>query len=121
MSANSGTLHLKIDGEPYALVGSFNFGLGKPTREGQAGPNGVNGYKETPTIPFVEGEFQDTKDVSLDKISKITDATITLEMITGKVYTWKNAWSCNTDGLGFGTEDGNIPVRFESMSAEEVR
>lgn len=121
MGANSGTIHLKIDGDEQNVIGEFKFGLGKPTREGQVGHNGVHGYKEIPTIPFIEGEIRDSKNMSLDKLSQITDATITLELVNGKIYSFKNAWHCNTDGLGIGTEEGVIAVRFEAMSAEEVR
>jgi len=119
--ARSGTIYLKVDGEPKDLVGEFKFGLGKPIREGQSGPNGVHGYKETTSIPFIEGEIRDGKDVSLEDIAKIKNATITLELANGKTYVWKNAWSCNPDGLGMGTEEGNIAVRFEAKSAQEVR
>lgn len=119
--ARSGTIFVKADGEMYEAVGEFKFGLGKPTREGLVGPDKVHGFKEMPTIPFIEGEFRDGKNVSLDKIAAIKSATITLELANGKVYSFKEAWSCNPDGLGMGTEEGNIAVRFEAMSGQEVR
>lgn len=119
--ARSGTIHLKIDGEMQSVVGEFKFGLGKPTREGLVGHDGVHGFKQIPTIPFLEGEVRDGQNVSLDKLAAVKDATITLELANGKTYVWKNAWGCNPDGLGMGTEEGNIAVRFEALSAQEVR
>ena len=119
--ARSGTIYLKIDGDMQDVIGDFKFGLGKPTREGQVGHNGVHGFKQIPTIPFIEGEIRDGNKVSLDAIAKIKDATITLELANGKTYVFKNAWSCNPDGLGLGTEEGNIAIRFEALSGHEVR
>ena len=119
--ARSGLIYVKVDGKVFEAVGEFKFGLGKNIREGLVGHDGVHGYKETPTIPFLEGEFRDGKDVSLEEIAKIKDATITLELANGKTYVFKNAWSTNPDGMGMGTEEGNISIKFEAKSAQEVR
>jgi len=120
MSKRAGTIEIKVDGRLYEAVGSFTYSLGKPTREALLGHDSVHGYKELPSVPFIEGEFRDGAGVSLDDISNITDATVTLSLANGKVIVLRNAWCTNPDGLGAGTEDGNIAVRFEGKKGEEV-
>lgn len=117
----AGIIFLKIDGEQYDAKGSFSYGMGKPMRESIVGADGIHGYKEVPTVPFIEGELTDSKDLDMDKLASITEATITLELANGKVVALRGAFSANKDGLTGQTEEGNIPVRFEGVSAEEVR
>lgn len=115
-----GIIFLKIDGVQYQAKGEFSYGLGKPTREAIVGSDAVHGYAENPIAPFIEGEITDGIDISLDTIANITDSTITLELANEKVIALRNAWSTNPDGLGASTGEGNIPVRFEGLRAEEV-
>lgn len=111
----------KIDGTQYQAKGNFSYGLGEPTREGMAGADGVHGYKETPTVPFVEGEITDGQSVSLTDLARMTEQTVTLQLANGKVIALRQAWSCNPDGMKGETEDGKVAVRFEGISAEEIR
>ena len=58
--------------------------------------------------PFIEGEITDQRDLILSDFVNITDATITLELANGKVFTVRNAWYA-ADG-NVQTEEGNIQV-----------
>jgi len=113
-----GTIALKVNGDIYFAKGNFTYNLGKPKREGVIGADTVHGYKETPQIPFVEGEITDRNELSLEDLVTLDEATITLELANGKVITLSEAWYAG-DGTG-NTEEGNIACRFEGMSAEEV-
>lgn len=115
-----GTIELKVDGEMYAVKGSFTYGLGKPQREAVVGHDAVHGYKELPTVPFIEGEITDAPELSLDKLAEVTASTITLSLANGKVIVLRDAWSANKDGLTASTEEGAVSVRFEGMAAEEI-
>lgn len=117
----AGIIFLKIDGEQFDAKGNFTYGMGKPNRESIMGSDGFHGYKEMPQAAFIEGEITDSKDLDVDKLANITDSTITLELANSKVVVLRNAFSTNKDGLSGQTEEGNIPVRFEGASAEEVR
>lgn len=117
----AGIIFLKIDGEQYDAKGNFTYGMGKPTRESIIGADGFHGYKEMPQAAFIEGEITDSKDLDVDKLASVTDSTITLELANGKVVALRNAFITNKDGLSGQTEEGNIPIRFEGASAEEVR
>lgn len=116
----AGIIFFKIDGAQYDAKGSFTYGLGKPTRESIVGSDGLHGYKEMPTAPFIEGEITDRKELNVDALASITDGTITLELANGKVVVLRSAFHTNKDGLTGQTEEGNIPVRFEGASAEEI-
>jgi hypothetical protein len=48
-----------------------------------------------------------------------SNATVTLELANGKVVVAREAWYAG-DGT-VQTEEGNIAVRFEAMTVEEVR
>lgn len=114
-----GIIALKVNGDIYFAKGNFTYNLGKPKREGVVGADTVHGYKETPQVPFVEGEITDRNELSLEDLVTLDDATITLELSNGKVITLSEAWYAG-EGTG-NTEEGNIACRFEGMSAEEVK
>ncbi len=116
-----GIIFLKVDGEQWPAKGNFSYGLGKFQREAILESSGVGGYKESSTVPFIEGEITDRPEISLDAIAAITDATVILELANDKVIALRNAWSVNSDGLTGETDEGNIKVRFEGLSAEEIR
>jgi len=113
-----GIIALKINGDIYFAKGSFTYNLGKPKREGVVGSDVVHGYKETPQVPFIEGEITDRNELSLEDLVTLDDATITLELANGKVITLSEGWYAG-EGTG-NTEEGSIACRFEGMSAEEV-
>jgi hypothetical protein len=114
-----GIISLKIDGDMYFAKGDFTYNLGLPKKEGVVGSDRVHGYKEVPQIPFIEGEITDRQEMSLEALMGIKDATITLELANSKVIVLREAWNA-AEGTG-NTGEGNIGVRFEGMSAEEVK
>lgn len=114
-----GIIFVKIDGAIQDAKGNFTYNLGSPMREAIVGADKVHGYKETPQVPFIEGEITDRVDLDLAALTKIKDATITLELANGKVITLREAWFAG-EGTG-NTEEGNIAVRFEGIQAEEIR
>lgn len=115
----SGTLFIKVDGDAYDVVGEFTYDIGSPKREALVGGDKVHGFKETPKVPYVEGEFRDRGTLSLKKLFAIDDATVTLQLANGKIILIRNAWYAG-DGT-VGSENANIKVRFEGLSGEEVR
>lgn len=114
-----GLIAIKVDGETLYAKGNFTYNLGIPRKEGIVGSDRVHGYKETPQIPYIEGEITDHREISMEAIRKLEEATITLELANGKVIVLRQAWEAS-EGTG-NTEEGNQTVRFEGMSAEEVR
>lgn len=115
----AGIAYFKVDSKQYDVKGNFTYNLGKPKREGIVGHDGVHGYKELPQIPFIEGEITDNKDIDLEKFLELDGVTVTLELANGKTILLRDAWNAS-DGNGE-SEDGKIAVRFEGISAEEVK
>ena len=116
-----GIIFLKIDGQIFQAKGAFSYGMGKPVRSAIMGHDSFHGFKEIPEVAFIEGEITDSADLDLDALGSVTDATVTLELANGKVIALRGAYITNADGLKGSTEEGNIPVRFEGASAEEVK
>jgi hypothetical protein len=116
----AGIVAFKIDGEIFDVKGNIQYGLGKPVREAMVGHDRVHGYKELPTAAFCELEITDGSNVSLDFLASITESTIQIELANGKIVVFRRAFCTNPDGLGAGTEEGNIALRFEAEEGEEV-
>lgn len=114
-----GLISLKVNGDIQYAKGSFTYNLGLPKKEGIVGTDRVHGFKETPQIPYIEGEITDRQEMSLEALVKTTDATITLELANGKVIVLRQAWYAS-EGVG-NTDEGNVECRFEGIQAEEVR
>ncbi|QJC78895.1 phage tail tube protein [Pseudomonas umsongensis] len=114
-----GIIALKLNGDMYFAKGNFTYNLGKPKKEGVVGSDRVHGYKEVPQVPFIEGEITDRNELNLEDLVTLDDATATLELANGKVIMLREAWYAG-EGTG-NTEEGNIALRLEGMSAEEVR
>ena len=114
-----GLIALKINGDLEKAKGNFTYNLGAPKRDGVIGADVVHGYKEVVQIPFIEGEITDHRGMSLEALLLTDEATITLELANGKVIALREAWYAG-EGTG-NTEEGNVAVRFEGLSAEEIR
>lgn len=114
----AGIIYFKVDGKTYDAKGNFTYNLGRPKREGMAGADRVHGFKEAVQVPFIEGEITDKNDLDLAALQAIEDATVTLELATGKTVVLKQAWYA-ADGDAQ-TEEGNIQVRFEGMEADVI-
>ncbi len=114
-----GTIFLKINGEIFPAKGNFTYNLGKPKRDAIVGADSVHGYKEVPQVAFIEGEITDWRNNDLETLVTAENATVTLELAVGKVITLRDAWYAG-EGTG-NTEEGNVGIRFEGLSADEVR
>lgn len=121
MAANqkrAGIIYVKVDGQMYSAKGNFQYNIGQVKREAIIGADGVHGYKETPQVAFIEGEFTDDATLDLKAFLNLTNSTMTLELANGKVIVLRNAWNASEGTVG--TEEANIAVRFEGKSGEEI-
>lgn len=119
MSRVGGIIQFKVDGVQYAAKGNYTYNLGQPKREAVVGADAVHGYKETAQAAFIEGEITDARSVDLTGLTRVTNATVMLQLGSGKVISLRNAWFAG-EGTG-NTEEGNFPVRFEALSGEEIQ
>jgi len=114
----SGLINFKVNGELQQAKGNFTYNLGQVKREAIVGADRVHGYKALPQVPYIEGEITDSSDYDLEALQNVDDATITLELANGKTVVLRDAWYA-ADG-DVQTEEANIQIRFEGLSAEEV-
>lgn len=114
-----GLIFLKLNGQLMKAKGQFTYNLGIPKRESvmDAG-GGVAGFKESPQVPFIEGAVTDYDELDLAELVKTKDATVTLDLANGKTVVLRSAWFASEGSVT--TEEGEIAVRFEGLSAEEV-
>jgi hypothetical protein len=114
----AGLIQLQINGEVQDAKGSFNYNLGRPKREAIVGADSIHGFKETPSVAFIEGEITDRGNLDLAKLTLIEDATVTLTLANGKVVVLRDAWFAGEGTAA--TEEANIAVRFEGAGGEEI-
>lgn len=114
----SGIISFKKNGELLDAKGNFTYNLGQPKRDAIVGADRVHGYKEMPQVPYIEGEITDRAGLDLESFLNLTNETMTLELANGKVITLREAWYAGDGNVQ--TEEANITVRFEGMSAEEI-
>lgn len=113
-----GIIYLKVGSELLQAKGSFTYNIGAPQREAVVGMDGVHGFKETPQVPYIEGEITDSNKLDLHTLVNARDVTVTLQLANGKTIVLQEAWYA-ADGTG-NTEEGNLPVRYEGVSGEEI-
>lgn len=120
MSRNrrGGLLFVKVDGVQYDAKGAFTYRPGNRKRTGIPGPDKVHGYKSETQVPFIEGMITDDRELDLSAFQNLTDSTVTLEVANGKTFVLRNAWYA-ADG-DVTTEEGEVQVRFEGLSGEEI-
>lgn len=115
-----GILNFKINSVLQVAKGDFTYNLGVPKHEAVMSSSGtVAGFKVTPVVPFIEGEITDRGDFDVKALLGLRDGVITLELINGKVIVLSGAHS-SSDGE-VSTGEGSIKVRFEAVSAEEIK
>jgi len=118
MARVGGTIQLQVNGEVYDCKGNFQYNLGLPKREMIVGSDTVHGDSEKPQAPFIEGEITDRVDFSLAALCKQRGVSVTLILAVGKVIILRDAVFTG-DGTG-NTDEGNIAVRWDGKSAEEI-
>lgn len=113
-----GIIFLKVDSEIQQAKGSFTYNLGMPKRDAIIGADAVHGYKDMPQVAFIEGEITDRQTLNLEGLVTGENLTVTLELANGKTVVLREAWFAG-EGTG-NTEEGNIGVRWEGISGEEI-
>ena len=114
-----GVIFFKVDSVLRDAKGNFTYNIGGPKREPIMNADlSTAGYTESGQVARIEGEITDQRDLVLSDLVNIEDATITLELANGKVFTLRNAWYA-ADGDAQ-TEMGNIQVLFHGLEGEET-
>ena len=114
-----GIIQLQLNGEIYSAKGAFSYNIGYDKRDVVLGSDGTHGFKEEPQAAKIEGAITDSDELDLEGFLAIRDATITLELANEKVIVLREAFYAGDGDVT--TSQGEIQVRFEAISGEEVR
>ena len=115
----AGIIFIKVDGFQYDAKGSFTYNLGHLKRDAIVGADKVHGFKALPQAPMIEGIITDSGNLDVEALVDIDEATVTLELANGKVILLSEAWYAHEGGIT--TEEGEIPVLFQGIKAEEIK
>lgn len=113
-----GMIQVQVAGVMHDAKGTFTYGLGTPKRDAIVGADAVHGFKEVPQVPFVEGAFTDRAGLDAKALFNTEGATVTLTLANGKTVILQDAWYAGEGTIS--TEEGEIGIRFEGKSAEEI-
>lgn len=114
----AGVCYVKVDGEQLELEGSLTCSLDFSEKEGLAGLSGVAGYKETPVVPYIEGDFFVPPGFPLAKLRDLTDATITAELANGMTGVLSGAWLAGK--VEVDAAEGKAKLKFEGVKGEWI-
>ncbi len=117
MSQITGRAFIKHNGKLLRSKAGAKLNLGGVQRNTVKGDTGVHGFSEETAEPSIECTISHGADTSLSELADITDASITFETDTGKVYILRNAWVESPPELTAG--EGEVPLRFVGISCEE--
>jgi len=118
MAARAGKITLKTDGMVKDAKGSFTYNLGHDKRTAIVGSDRVHGYASQPQVPFIEGVVTDGADLDLPALLDGKNLTVTLDLDNGKTIVLRQAWYAGEGNVT--TEQGEIAVRWEGLSATEI-
>jgi Phage tail tube protein len=113
-----GTAFLTVDGTQMALRGNFTVSPSSVERTMLAGQDGVHGYQELPRVPYIEGDLSTPPGFYLEDLLDETDVTVVAQLANHMQYTLTAA-TCK-GGLENNTRDGQVRVRWEGLTCEEV-
>lgn len=117
MAMVTGKAAIKYNGKLLESKDGAKMNMGGAVRKAVKGDTGVHGYQEETAVPFVECKISHKADTDVAELKNITDATIVVEADSGKSYVMRGAWTVNPVEIDF--TPGEIPLRFEGLSAEE--
>jgi hypothetical protein len=114
----AGIAFLAVDGNQLQLRGNFTVSPSAVERTMIAGQDGVHGYQELPRVPYIEGDITTMPGLSLEALEQETDSTVVAQLANSMQYTLIGA-TCKA-GLEANTRDGQVRVRWEGLSCQEV-
>jgi hypothetical protein len=114
----AGVAFLMVDGQQLALRGNFTVAPTVVERTMIAGQDGIHGFQELPRVPYIEGDISTVPNLNLMDLEAQTDVTVIAQLANGKQYSLGQA-TCRA-GLEANTRDGQVRVRWEGITVEEM-
>lgn len=112
----TGRAFISVGGKRLASKEGAKLDIGAMERTGESGDSGVLGYKEKTGLPFVECTIAHSAETSLQEFADMVDVTLSFDTDTKRSFVLRNAWRAGKVGM----DKGDVALRFEAMSCEEV-
>lgn len=111
----AGTCYVKVDSGQLEIKSDsgIEVPLTSVTREAVLGQSGVAGMKETAKTPFVKGTFIVGPDFPLEKLEESTEMTVTVEFVSGRVYTLSGAFVVGE--TNYSSDTGEVEIEFNGL------
>ena len=116
MGQLTGRAFVTVAGRRLATKEGAKLGFGNMERTAELGDAGVLGYKEKPSVPYVECTISHSADTSLQEFADMTDVVVSFDTDTKRSFVLRNAWCAKALEM----DKGDVALRFEAMSCEEV-
>lgn len=112
----TGRAFITAGGKRLASKEGAKLGFGNLERTAELGDAGVLGYKEKPSVPFVECTIAHSAETSLQEFADMVDVAISFDTDSKRSFVLRNAWNAKALEL----DKGDVSLRFEAMSCEEM-
>jgi hypothetical protein len=112
----TGRAFITIAGRRLASKEGAKIDLGAMERTAEIGDAGVLGYKEKPTVPYVECTIAHDADTNLQEYADMVDVNVMFDTDTGRSFTLNNAWRAGKIEMN----NGEVSLRFEGMGCQEA-
>jgi len=111
---------LTVDGVQMALRAAMTISPDVVEREGIAGQDRVQGYREMPRVPYIEAELslQQTQVITDLALDIVGDSTVVALMADGRTFQLNQSWYRGATEVA--SQEGQYRVRFEGMSCFEI-
>lgn len=109
--AVGGTAFITAAGVAYRLVGEARYSPAEIEREPAVGMDGVHGFTEKPRVSSIKGKFRDSGGLTVANFQNLTDITVVLELINGKVVTGRGMWTAAAAEVD--AAEGTFDIEFQ--------
>jgi len=112
-----GIAFLKFNGLQYQLRGEWEIMPNATENEWMANQDGSQVFTQKAVTPYMTGKISDSDGLSIQALNAIAGATMTAELINGKVYTLVQASQWGETKLD--SVKGEITVKFGGTACYE--
>ncbi|EGG3071020.1 phage tail tube protein [Salmonella enterica] len=110
----AGTAYVTVNGLTIMVAGEFKYSPSTFKRESLSGMDGIHGYKESYTSPYISCKVRDSGGTSVADFNGQTDVSLVVELANGKTIIGSNMWTVETQEVDSG--EATFEVRWEGMS-----
>jgi hypothetical protein len=106
----AGITSFTVNGSALSVT-EFSWDPGTTERETMTSMSGVDGFKETPVAAHISGKFRDSQSVNVGAFTRLSDATVVVQLANGKQIVGHNLWYVGRPGVS--GSDATFDFKFE--------